>query len=377
MSNLRNGSGLFANPSKAPIFSGEHYDKNLAPALFCDFTAEEAPFTLTGCSTSADGLVCGAGSKAVSEFGTAIDFQRATATFQMAAGASIGIGMGVTCAFFTGSTLGMARNYDGGTSAPTADASAQIPFSLAAGELYSITLEKKACTAIATLCRLKTNETASVTITGVTTLCLGAPFIVVFSGTNVLCKGLAYYAPLFEHARCLIVGDSITEGVTQEGATDVRAAWKLAQEYFHGNAVISGVGWATTSTCKARVDELLKMGYAFEMVIFCTGTNDGNAGYPATSFYQEIIDELTAMGIRVIWGVPPMRVNYESSDKMPRVRANILAATGCSFIRFDWATQDANGDPDAVCFSDGTHLTAAGYQRCYEFAARELEALGV
>jgi hypothetical protein len=376
MSATYHSNGQFFGLEFGNIFT-ENYEKNLRPVFYEQFTGEDVPFTLTNCATSADGLVGNGFAKAVYNNGTAIDYQKAVATFVHKSGASYGVGMGGTAAYITGTTLSIIRSGYSGTGTPTATDTESITFSLVAGETYGITLEKRACTMIASVTRLKTNETVSKTVTGVTTMCLGSPFVAVFTGTSVVCQGLAFFAPLFGRAKCLIVGDRITEGVSQEGQPDVRHAWKLMQDYFYGNCVISGVGWARTSGCKERVDKMLAMGYQFDTIMFFSGTNDGNDNYPATSYYQGIVDEYTAKGIRVIWGVPPMRVNYESSDKMPRVRTNILGVTGCSFIRFDWATQDANGDPDTTCLSDGTHLTATGYQRCYEFAVKELTALGV
>ena len=376
MSKTYHGNGKFFNLESGNIFA-ENYEKNLRPVFYEQFTGEDVPFTLTNCATSADGLVGSGFAKAVYNNGTAIDHQKAVATFVHKADASYGVGMGGSVAYVSGSSLSIVRSGYSGTGTPTATDTESITFSLVADETYSISLEKRACTIIASVTRLKTNETVSKTVTGYATMCLGSPFVAVFSGTSIACKGLAYYAPLFGRAKCLIVGDSITEGVTQEGQDDVRHAWKLMQDYFYGDCVISGVGWARTSGCKERVDKMLAMGYQFDIVMFFTGTNDGNDGYPATSYYQGIVDEYTAKGMRVIWAIPPMRSGYETSDKMPRVRSNILGVTGCDFIHFDWATQDANGDPDTTCLSDGTHLNATGYQRCYESAIKELESFGV
>lgn len=369
-------NGKFFPIETGNIFA-DNYEKNLKSVFVDDFTNENAPFTLTNCATSANGLVCTGFAKAEYEYGTAIDYHKMLATFVYKSGAVFGISMGKTCVYVSGTSLCVATNYTGGTSAPTAAATESITFSLVADEEYYVSLEKRACTCIATVCRVKTNESVSKTISATDTLCLGAPCVLVFAGTSILCKRLAYYAPLFDRARCLIVGDSITEGINNANDPTVRHSWKLMQDYFYGNCVISGVGWATTAGCKARVDKLLSMGYQFDVVMFFSGTNDGNAGYPDTDYYQSVVDEYTAKGIRVIWGIPPMRVNYESSDSMPKVRNYLLAVTGCGFIRFDYATQDANGDPDASCFTDGTHLNSTGYTRCYNFAVNELASLGV
>lgn len=352
------------------------YIKSLAPVVYCDFTADTVPFALTNCTTSANGLVCEAGSKALYNFGSGVDFSRATVTFEIASGSSFGISMGATCAYVSGSSFRMSKSYYGGTSAPTADTSAVIGFSMNAGELYSITLEKRATTAIATLCRMKTNEEISLTIAGQNGLCMGPPCAIVFTGTGLLCKGLSYYLPLFNHARCLIVGDGNVAGTTQESNPDVRTAWALTNEYFDGDAIISGLALSSTAACKGRLDALLAMGYTFDVVFFCSGTSD-RSSHPATSYYQGIIDELSARGIRVIWGIPPMYAGYETSEAMPQIREAILATTNCGFVRFDWATQDANGDPDSTLFSDGMHMNSAGYAKMTEYAVNALKALGI
>lgn len=378
MSLTYSGSGEILALKNVRTFGSEAYEKRLAPVLFEDFKGDTIPFALTGCQTSADGLVCNAFAKAIYNHGTAIDYQKAVGTFIHKSGAVYGLGMGATLAYVSETNFIVARNYNGSdTTSPTASSTESITFDMIADESYTITLEKRATTAIATLCRLKTNEIVQITIADIGTLCLGSPYIAVFTGTNLLVTGLSYFAPLFEHSRCLIVGDSITEQNTRPAEPEARTAWLLMQNYFNGDAVISGVGYATTATCKARVDAMLAMGYAFDTVFFCSGTNDGNANYPDTSYYQSIVDELTAKGIRVIWGIPPMRSSYETSDKMPRIRSNILAVTGCGFVRFDWATQDANGDPDASLFVDGTHPNATGYAKMYAFAVKEFEAMGV
>jgi lysophospholipase L1-like esterase len=372
MSIFFNGQGKFDGIRTTPIFSGSNYNKNLSPVVNEKFTEETDRFILTGCEVSDNGLVFSSTGTVKFNRGTAIDSHRVAISFKYVSGLSIGVALGETCALVSGSNLVIGVDYAGSTTAPTASTTQAITFTLTAGQEYLLSLEKEQTSCTATITNVKTNESVSASITDTVTLCLGAPSAVVFAGTNAVITNFSYFAALFDRCRCLIVGDSITEGVGVATNPTARCSYKLANEYFHGDCLISGVGWATTAGCKTRADELLLMGYDFDVIMFFSGTNDSN---PTTATYQTIVAAYAAKGIKVIWGIPPMRNNRE--DAMAPIRAALLAVKNCGFLRFDYATADSSGNPAEGLWSDETHPNAAGHLKMYEYAVKELPALGV
>ena len=375
MSIFFNGHGKLDGIRTTPIFSGTDYNKNLSPVVNEKFTTETDQFVLTGCEVSDNGLVFSSTGTAKFNRGTAIDSHRVVISFKYVSGLSIGVAMGETCAFISGTNLVIGTNYAGSTTAPTASATQAIDFSLTAGQEYILSLEKEQTSCTAILTNIKSNESVSTSITGTVTLCLGGPSAVVFAGSNATITNFSYFAALFDRCRCLIVGDSITEGVGVATNPTARCSYKLANEYFNGDCLISGVGWALTRGCKTRADDLLLMGYDFDVIMFFSGTNDGNGTSIETDEYQSIVDSYVNKGIKVVWGIPPMRSGSESA--MAPIRAKILAVKNCGFLRFDYATADSSGNPAEGLWSDSTHPNAAGHLKMYEYAVKELPALGV
>lgn len=385
MSNLytSNGTPIEIGGGDGKQVFGGNYENNFRNIFTENFKAVNADFTLTNCSVSANGLSCSAFAKAEYKKGTAIDYSYAIAKFKYSSACVVGLYIGATVAWVDTAnlTFNMGSNWNSTSTLPTAAETENITFAFVDGEEYSIALEKKATNVTATIFDAKGVVKISLTHSA-TTQCLGTCGVVCFNG-NCYFTALSYYLPLAVHSRCLILGDSITEGDVSNPAPTARHAWKLLTDYFHNDCVISGVGYGTTRTAMERFRLLTAMGYTFDYVLMFLGTNDGNMFYTDedipkyTGWLEGWIAEIEATGAKVMWGFPPMR-SAGYADSQRRVRTGILAVTPpLDLIRFDLATQNAQGEMDSSLYTDQTHPNAAGHAKMYDVAKRTLEILGV
>lgn len=351
------------------------YANNMRNVFSESFKTANTNFTLTNCSVSANGLSATGFAKAEYNKGTTIDYQTVIAEFVYSGAVVLGAYLGSDLAKIDTANLTLTSGYgwQGSTGGVSYPHDTSITFDFVNGEKYSITLEKTPGQVKQTVCRLKTGESVSYTVSlGDSGTC----GVVVFSGSAVFTK-LSYYAPMFSHARCLIVGDSITQGDKLSDKT-ARYCWKLSENYFHGDCVISGINGTRSEEIVGRAKKLISMGYSFDYIIVAAGTNDLVPNSSVSAFTQKVtnyITELEHLGATVFWCVPPMRSQY--TEQTANTQNAILAVNGIKALRFDLATQGADGLYDASYFVDGTHPNAAGCQRMYEFAARELMAFGV
>lgn len=377
MSNLRDGYGNIINldgGNGKQFYSGD-YKNNLRNVFAEDFKTANADFTLSNCNVSANGLVGAGFCKAEHNKGTTIDYQKVIAEFVYSADAVLGAYLGDDLAKVdtANKTLTSGYGWGGSTGSVSYPHDTAIPFDFVSGEHYTITLEKTPGQVVQTLCRLKTGETVSYTVAWGNS---GAAGVVCFSGNANFTK-LSYYAPIFNHAKCLIVGDSITQGDKLSDKTK-RYCWLLSENFFHNDCVISGINGTRTSEIVSRAKKLMSMGYSFDYIIVAAGTNDlvSTSGISAfTTAVANYIAELEATGAKVFWGIPPMRSSY--AEQTANTQNAILAVPNIKALRFDLATQGNDGLYDATYFADGTHPNAVGCQRMFEFAVRTLELFGV
>ncbi|MBQ3408900.1 MAG: SGNH/GDSL hydrolase family protein [Clostridia bacterium] len=187
-----------------------------------------------------------------------------------------------------------------------------------------------------------------------------------------------FYCALYNYCDSLVLGDSITEGLSM-GTSDISVRWasKLRDIFFKGSTVVSGVGWGKTGDVIKCIQNLFMIGYRFNYIIVMIGTNQSgneeqfnNWKTGILSIYNMIIDS----GAKPIIVCPPL---HNNSNEYIIAMRNFILEQGWDTIRMDIATSINNdGSTFNQSFStDGTHFNANGNLAMYERAVHDLEFL--
>lgn len=386
--NLINGYGKPIEIQAGKNINTEAYENNLRPVFVDDFKADNGNMVFTdGCTITDAGLSCVGYCRLAYNSVAPVDYLKVVSKFVYSEGVKLGLFVsGAICYVDTvAKTIANYVTYQESNALPgTATDTQNIPFNFTVGNEYELTAEKRSYGEyIYTIRDSVSGETVSLTTartnSGSGKLVFG---LTVFEGTTIVTK-MAYYLPMFGHAKALIVGDSITAGVGVSEDYTHRWVWKILKDYFHYDGVICGVGGANMSMGIQYATELMNAGYSFDYVICALGTNIDNV---LEGFGEEVGIEtarqnvekhkatLESYGCKVIWVVPGVRGDSYATE-LEYTRKGVIAAD-VDKIRGDYALM-TDGAFDSKYLADGCHPNAAGNQRIYEFAKAELELLGV
>lgn len=349
------------------------YENNLRNVFSYDFKTANSNHALTDCQISDNGLVCTGFCKTTYSKAIPMDYSKAIMTFKYSGEAVLGLYLHMTLIHIdtAGKTITIKKSYDQTSAVPDGGTKTTISFDFVAGNEYAICLDKKSTLTVATIRDLTNGVETSVSVSsamGHATSVGTNMGVVVFSGAATITR-LTYYAPFYgQHLKCLILGDSITEGVGLESEPENRYSWKLLKDYFHFDGLICGVGGATGENGYNRALKLFSdMGYTFDNIIVYLGTNDNLPAEVLISNlqknYQSYVDTLKERCNKIFWcTVAP------NSDGRIWVNEAITGLSGLDgLIRFDLALgTDYN-----------VHPNAEGHAKMYEYAKAELELIGV
>ncbi len=265
-----------------------------------------------------------------------LDYCKNSVEFIYRSGATFGIFLGGTLAYFDGEYLNVYKDYIQNENIPTTVAFS-CPCTLVDGETYMFTLTRKSYNVIATIGDFEANGY----VHNIGSAFNEWPNFVqfghcIFSG-SIYIKTAKHYMPYYaKHVKALIVGDSITEGVGLTSSDyEQRYSWQLLRKYFNDDCITCGVGGATIMDGYNRVIKLLDMGYTFDYVIYYLGTNNGIEESEIDTLaqtYQSVVDGIKNRGCKIFCCVMPIA----TVDKINNSRTALLKVQGVEdFIRFD------------------------------------------
>ena len=194
--------------------------------------------------------------------------------------------------------------------------------------------------------------------------------IVCDSGTS-LC-GDFYVSINHKNCKCLIIGDSLTEG--DQVTNSDRWAYRLKNEYFKGNAIVAGCGGDSTNPIKTRLEKYIALGIDFDICIVLGGMNDRDGSNQDTfkSNMSDIVDLILSKNAIPIIAVNP--IPSSGADDIHTQRAYVVSK-GWNTIRFDYAFSPSYTHNAALFNSDGIHPNENGNAVMYETACNVLDKL--
>lgn len=194
--------------------------------------------------------------------------------------------------------------------------------------------------------------------------------IVCDSGTS-LC-GDFYVSINHKKCKCLIIGDSLTEG--DQVTNSDRWAYRLKNEYFKGNAIVAGCGGDSTNAIKNRLEKYIALGIDFDICIVLGGMNnrDGSNQDTFKSNMSDIVDLILSKNAIPIIAVNP--IPSSGADDIHTQRAYVVSK-GWNTIRFDYAFSPSYTHNTALFNSDGIHPNENGNAVMYETVRNLLDKL--
>lgn len=288
------------------------------------------------------------------------DYSRYVLRFTYFNGAKFGVFLAGTLAYFDGASIKVYKTYIQNDSLTSAELQYQTECTLADGQEYTFTLTRKSYNVIVqigeTICNGFVNKIGSAFSDWGSISEFG---YVVFEGSIFVASTNSYMPYYGENVRCLILGDSITEGVgLTETDYNQRWSWQICKNLYDYDCVTCGVGGASSRHAIRRFRNMLSAGYTFDDVIWYLGTNDGVQADEIDTLYanmQSYMDEMLAAGCRVFWCIPPVA----TSDLINNAREASMRVTGATAV-----INFANALPPRGAI----HPDAAGHLLMYRYA---------
>ena len=379
----------------------DYYD-NLKTVFDERFTSANSEFTLTNCSVSANGLSMSSFGSALYNKNTKMVYVQAQTRFVYSGNMVFGLYVNgcFGCINTSAKTLTLYSGYDGSSTMPTTVVGSEsITDDFVSGDEYTITMDCKNPKHMTTTFRnLTTGNEVIITSTFNPSRLSKDCGVMIFSGTTTV-KQLLFRVPLYNHAKCLFVGDSTT---WNSGVTDFEQdswAYIVMDDYFYNDGVISARGGDNIPGGIDSVTAMFNQGWTFDFIIMALGTN---VSWPLAvnhSYAEQIAAQRTQFanfntlcsqhGGILLWCAPPSNPNDDLSESLEEAEADtstlgnpsrtilrklIIDVFGDHCIRFDLATM-TNGAYDSQYFLDGLHPNDLGNHRESEFAMAQLMEL--
>lgn len=206
---------------------------------------------------------------------------------------------------------------------------------------------------------------------------IGVTFSSEENDSAIIIDKLEWRLPLFNSAKALFVGDSITEGLSM-GTNDINKRWAslLRNNYFEGNAIVCGRGFGTSANVLDILEKIMKYGYNFDYIFVMIGGNETKEesinGWKTNMV--NIYNKILGYGSMPIIICPPCKkVGQEYIIQMK----NFVLENEWDTIRMDLATSiDGLGiEQDSTLSTDGTHFNEIGNEKMYERAIEDLNII--
>lgn len=379
----------------------DYYD-NLKTVFDERFTSANSDFTLTNCSVSSNGLTMSSFASAIQNKNTKMVYEQMQTRFVYSTAIVFGLYMNgcFACVNTANKTLTLYKNYDGGSTMPTTVVDTEsITDDFVVGDEYTITVDGMNPKHMTTTFRnLTTGENVVITSTFDPSRTSKDCGVMLFSG-SVTVKQLIRRVPLYNHAKCLCVGDSTT---WNSGLSDFEVdSWGflVVGDYFYNDGVISARGGDNIPGGIDSVTAMFNQGWSFDYIIMALGTNVSWPLAANHTYAAQIAAQRTQFatfktlceqhGGILLWCAPPANPNDDLTESLEEAEADnttlgnpsrtilrklIIDVFGDHCIRFDLATM-TNGAYDSQYFLDGLHPNSLGNHRESQFATAQLMEL--
>ena len=333
---LKSYSNKLYNLLKKDINPNPNYYKNLKNALYYDFynLNNINELSLTNSQIQNNSLNCNDYTLTIMNKSCSLDYINIESEFTFNSNSTFGLFSGNMLGFINNSnnTINLGYNFNNNNVIPTTVTSNNLTINFVNGNKYILKFIKNAMNYTFSILDINSMTENSVTIDRIQNKGFGNAGIVTFSG-SVNFNYIKYNTILYDFAKVLFLGDSTTEGVD---VIDSSNRWcdKLAKNYFSNNAIISGVGGETTQQGYNRLNNILNLGYTFQIAIIYLGLNDIRTQSLANfkSYIPQIYNLCIQNNIHPIFATPWKLQDYEEYAKQA---TDFLIEQGYDLIRFD------------------------------------------
>ena len=333
---LKSYSNKLYNLLKKDINPNPNYYKNLKNALYYDFynLNNINELSLTNSQIQNNSLNCNDYTLTIMNKSCSLDYINIESEFTFNSNSTFGLFSGNMLGFINNSnnTINLGYNFNNNNVIPTTVTSNNLTINFVNGNKYILKFIKNAMNYTFSILDINSMTENSVTIDRIQNKGFGNAGIVTFSG-SVNFNYIKYNTILYDFAKVLFLGDSTTEGVD---VIDSSNRWcdKLAKNYFSNNAIISGVGGETTQQGYNRLNNILNLGYTFQIAIIYLGLNDIRTQSLANfkSYIPQIYNLCIQNNIHPIFTTPWKLQDYEEYAQQA---TEFLIEQGYDLIRFD------------------------------------------
>lgn len=333
---LKSYSNKLYNLLKKDINPNPNYYKNLKNALYYDFynLNNINELSLTNSQIQNNSLNCNDYTLTIMNKSCSLDYINIESEFTFNSNSTFGLFSGNMLGFINNSnnTINLGYNFNKNNVIPTTVTSNNLTINFVNGNKYILKFIKNAMNYTFSILDINSMTENSVTIDRIQNKGFGNAGIVTFSG-SVNFNYIKYNTILYDFAKVLFLGDSTTEGVD---VIDSSNRWcdKLAKNYFSNNAIISGVGGETTQQGYNRLNNILNLGYTFQIAIIYLGLNDIRTQSLANFklYIPQIYNLCIQNNIHPIFATPWKLQDYEEYAQQA---TDFLIEQGYDLIRFD------------------------------------------
>lgn len=278
-------------------------------------------------------------------------------------------------------TANIYSSYDGTSIPAEIRSSENLDFQLVSGNRYQLEMYKDGWTHEFTITDINSGLSTTVFydsfLAGFSNTAgqgWGGTGVISFSG-SVIFKNHVLSVSNFPETKALVMGDSITEGMLMGTGVPNEARWsyKVRNNIYKGNAIISGRSGGTSADLKQRLDVINSLDINYRIAIILIGTNNRTSTLYAEweSDIVNIYNSIKSQGAVPVICIPPLVVGGDNYIIQMR---DFILEKGWNTVRFDLATS-LNRDgitADSNLFFDGVHPNALGGQAMFEQAKLDL-----
>lgn len=377
-----NGRIVGSEENSYPMIYTDNYADNFDCLISDDFKVANSRLRYTNCTVTNGELPCTSYCRVSIPEGAILNDSRISIKFRYTGDAIIALFFGGVCAYVntTLKIVNVASGYYQKESAGVdfTSGTQNIEFDFVQGQEYVFTMERNFWDVTGTIKDItgctENSKTYKIGLQNYAVIAsnnmLPAGFAV--HGGSCVVNGLSYWIPFAgKHLKALIIGDSISEGVTS-GKTDA-TCWsrRMIFEHFHGNGMTCCNGGISPIDGVANFTKLVDIGYTFDLVISYLCTNDTctdaqiNAKKQA---YQGYVDAINATGAKCIWCMFPEYTEGQTSTSRVNLRTVMQSLTGLEALIDFGEVVDPN---------DNVHVSLTGQTSMFYLANNMLDLKGI